>query len=196
LTSGWVHPKYLPSHREIRSELAQLARLYEENDARLYAVEREVDRFEAYAALLAPLEAVIQSPKRHPEGDALYHSLQVFQLARDELPYDEEFLLAALLHDVGKAIDPGDHVAAGLAALDELATPRTLWLIEHHPLAQAHYEGSLGQRARRRLEESEHFEDLMILAACDRAGRQVGVPVPDVQDALEYIRDLAAMCGE
>ena len=63
--------------------------------------------------LLLPLENVKQNPEYHPEGDALYHSLQVFDLARDELPYDEEFLLAALLHDVGKAIDPRDHVAAG-----------------------------------------------------------------------------------
>jgi len=43
----------------------------------------------------------------------------VFDLARDQLPYDEEFLLAALLHDVGKGIDPHDHVAAGLEALAE-----------------------------------------------------------------------------
>ena len=50
-------------------------------------------------------------------SDALYHSLQVFELAREERPYDEEFLLAALLHDVGKAIDPHDHVATGVEAL-------------------------------------------------------------------------------
>ena len=75
--------------------------------------------------------------KYHPEGDALYHSLQVFDLARDELAYDEEFLAAALLHDVGKAIDPADHVAAGLEALDGFITERTAWLIEHHMLAHA-----------------------------------------------------------
>jgi HD superfamily phosphodiesterase len=56
---------------------------------------------------------VKQNPVYHPEGDALYHSLQVFELARQQVPWDEEFLLAALLHDVGKAIDPADHVAAG-----------------------------------------------------------------------------------
>ena len=51
-------------------------------------------------------------------------SPQVFDLARDELPYDEEFLLAALLHDVGKAIDPHEHVLTGLEALDGFITER------------------------------------------------------------------------
>src|SRR5437773_10933198 len=63
-------------------------------------------------------------------SDVLYHLLQVFELARDERPWDEEFLLAALLHDVGKGIDPHDHVAAALQVLDGLITPRTAWLIE------------------------------------------------------------------
>ena len=55
----------------------------------------------------------------------LYHSLQVFELARDARPYDEEFLLAALLHDVGKGIDPADHVGAALSVLEGLITERT-----------------------------------------------------------------------
>src|SRR5438093_1684496 len=58
------------------------------------------DRFQMYRMLLLPLESVQQSPKYHPEGDVLYHTLQVFELAKEERPYDEEFLLAALLHDV------------------------------------------------------------------------------------------------
>src|SRR5262249_11449694 len=82
--------------------------------------EEHTERFQAYRALLVPMETVKQTREYHPEGDALYHSLQVFELAREELPYDEEFLLAALLHDVGKAIDPHDHVATGLAALGDL----------------------------------------------------------------------------
>jgi len=64
----------------------------------------KVDPLQIYEMLLLPLERVKESPVYHPEGDALYHSLQVFDLAREEFPYDEEFLSAALLHDVGKAI--------------------------------------------------------------------------------------------
>ena len=136
-----------------------------------------------------------QPLKYHPEGDVLYHSLQVFDHARDQLAYDEEFLAAALLHDVGKAIDPADHVAAGLEALDGFITERTAWLIEHHMLAHQLADGTLGARARRRLEQSEHFEDLVLLGECDRAGRQAGVEAPELDEALDYLRELGQMFG-
>jgi hypothetical protein len=76
--------------------------------------EEAVDPYQLFRLLLLPLEKVKQSPKWHPEGDVLYHLLQVFELARSERPWDEEFLLAALLHDIGKGLDPFDHVTAGL----------------------------------------------------------------------------------
>ena len=117
-------------------------------DAEVERVEDHIDRFELYRLLLRPLEGVKQSPKYHPEGDALYHSLQVFELARDERGYDEEFLLAALLHDVGKAIDPADHVRAGLQALEGSITERTETLIALHMDALAYRDGTLGARAR------------------------------------------------
>lgn len=159
-------------------------------------VEQQVDRFQVYESLLLPLENVKQNLKYHPEGEALYHSLQVFDLARDELPYDEEFLLAALLHDVGKAIDSQDHVAAGLEALEGFITERTSWLIEHHMLGQQALDRTLGARARRRLEANESFEELLLLAECDRAGRVPGVVAPELDEALDYLRDLATQFGE
>ena len=153
------------------------------------------DRFRVYLQLLLPLEQTKQSIHHHPEGDALYHSLQVFVLARDQLPYDEEFLLAALLHDIGKAIDPHDHVTAGLQVLAHLITPRTAWLIEHHYNAQKLRDGTLGARAKRRLQESENYEELLLLVDCDRQGRIPGTQVPEVEEALDYIRDLEDMFG-
>ena len=78
-----------------------------------------IDPVRSGGRLLLPLEEVKGSPTYHPEGDVLYHSLQVFELARERRPYDEEFLLAALLHDVGKALDPADHVQAALDALKQ-----------------------------------------------------------------------------
>ncbi len=104
------------------------------------------DRFRIYELLLLPLENIKEDPITHPEGEVLYHSLQVFELARQALPYDEEFLLASLLHDVGKAIDARNHVAAGLEALDGYITPRTAWMIEHHTDALSLRSGTLGAR--------------------------------------------------
>jgi hypothetical protein len=116
----------------------------------------------------------------------------VFELAREERPYDEEFLLAALLHDVGKAIDPDDHVGAALQALEGSITERTAWLIAHHMEAQALRMGTLGTRARSRLQHSELYDDLMLLTDLDRRGRVPGAAACEVDEALEYVRDLAA----
>jgi predicted nucleotidyltransferase len=148
------------------------------------------DPYLVFRLLLLPLEDVRQSPTWHPEGDALYHALQVFEQARDRRPYDEEFLLAALLHDVGKAIDPGGHVAAGLLALEGAITDRTRFLIAHHMDAHEHRSGKLGARQRRELEASPDFEDLMLLEECDMAGREPGVAVGTVDEALDYLRQL------
>jgi hypothetical protein len=184
-----------------RASIAQLeqflAREYPEVDIdeAVAAAGEQVDRFQLFQSLLLPLENVKQNPKWHPEGEALYHSLQVFDLARDELHYDEEFLLAALLHDVGKAIDPHDHVTAGLEALDGFITPRTHWFIEHHMLGQQLLVGTLGARAKRRLKESPDYDELLTLCRCDRDGRQIGVVAPELDEALDYVRELSQTFG-
>jgi len=154
--------------------------------------ESKADPYQVFFSLLLPLENVKQNPQFHPEGDALYHSLQVFDLACDELPYDEEFLTAALLHDVGKGIDPFDHVQAGLDALEGLITPRTYWLIEHHMEAHKLNDRTIGARARKRLQANESYPELVLLGECDRAGRQQGVETSELEGALDYLRELAA----
>ncbi|HEX4793069.1 MAG TPA: hypothetical protein VH370_04715 [Humisphaera sp.] len=161
-----------------------------ELDSEVERLEDHIDRFDLYRLLLEPLAEVKQNAAYHPEGDALYHSLQVFELARDRRPWDEEFITAALLHDVGKAIDPADHVAAGLSALEGAITDRTQFLIAHHMDAHAHRDGSLGHRARLRLQESDDFEDLMLLQELDRAGRRRGVEVCTIAEAIQYIRSM------
>ncbi len=77
----------LPTNREIRDEIQSLARIGNAHVAGNGREEGEpvghnahLDRFGMYRMLLVPLETVLQSPERHPEGDALYHSLQVFDL--------------------------------------------------------------------------------------------------------------------
>ena len=173
------------------AELEQfLAKEYPGFDPAAAAAEEPQDPYPIYKLLLEPLERVKQNAKYHPEGDVLYHSLQVFEQANDAQPWDEEFLLAALLHDVGKGIDSYDHVNAGLEALDGLISERTAWLIAHHMEALEYKSGTLGHKAGKRLEASEHFDDLMLLRDCDNAGRVPGARVGTVEEALLFVKEV------
>jgi hypothetical protein len=201
-----LRPGDLPSDHEVREQLIALHRTRniaaesrdfereqqdEDPETLLVAsMADHLDRFAIYKMRLEPLESVKQNSRYHPEGDALYHSLQVFQLARDVRPYDEEFLLAALLHDVGKSIDPQDHVAAGVEALRGSVTERTLWLIEHHMDLLAARDRPLNPRWKRELEASGYFEDLKLLRDLDDAGRVPGQPVESVDEVLAYLKGL------
>jgi hypothetical protein len=177
------------SARELEELIAREHPQVELEEA-IAAREDAVEPYQIFRLLLLPLETVKQNPRYHPEGDVLYHLLQVFDLAREERPWDEEFLLAALLHDVGKGIDPYDHVAAGLQALDGLITPRTTFLIENHMLALEYQAGTLGFKGRKKLEASEDFDDLMLLRKLDTAGRVPGAIVPTVDEALAFLKQL------
>lgn len=201
LSPAQIRQVDMPTNAEIRQQIRELARLDDDEPraGNLHRMQATVgqadqwDRFQVYEALLLPLENLRQNLKHHPEGDALYHSLQVFDHARDELPYDEDFLLAALLHDVGKGIGRHNHVAAGLEALKATISERTVWLIEHHMLAHNIADRTIGSRAHRRLRESQYYTDLLLLGECDRAGRKAGVEAPELEEALDYLRDLEQM---
>jgi hypothetical protein len=197
-----VRPGDLPSDSEVREQLIALARSRTgrafraavqpepEDESGPESLADHLDRFAIYKMRLEPLEAIKQNPKQHPEGDALYHSLQVFALAREARPYDEEFLLAALLHDVGKAIDPQDHAAAAALALHGTLTERTAWLIAHHHDLPGPRERTNSPRPRRPLEASEYLDDLELLRDLDDAGRVPGAPVGTIDEALDYLRRL------
>jgi hypothetical protein len=200
-----VRPGDLPSDAEVRAQLLVLARSGagqpgaddgppaagdEPPPGDPAAMADHLDRFAIYRMRLVPLEVVKQNPKYHPEGDALYHSLQVFERAREARPYDEEFLLAALLHDVGKAIDPSDHVAAAVDALRGAVSERTLWLIEHEADLLALRDRGLNARSKQALERSEYFDDLKLLRDADDSGRVPGTPVGTIDEALAYLKGL------
>ena len=196
-----VRPGDLPSDAEVREQIRTLSGQdgeadsdemddEEEAEPAVSSLSDHLDRFTLYKMRLEPLESVKQNVAYHPEGDALYHSLQVFERAREARPFDEEFLLAALLHDVGKAIDPNNHVSAALDALRGAITERTYWLIEHHMHLLERPGRPLKPALRRQLETSEHYDDLVALRAFDEAGRVPGVPVGTVDDAIRYIKAL------
>ena len=194
LFRGRVPAQVLPDEPEIRAATLALTSGTTADTAEASSEWRvgddEAARFAFFRSLLQPLETVLQRGESHPEGDVLYHSLQVFALVREEAPYDEELLLAALLHDVGKVADPREPVAATVELLGDSVTMRTRWLIENHRDLRAQYDGSISARRRRHLRRHPWYEDLELLAEADEQGREPGVPVPETDEALEYIAGL------
>jgi putative nucleotidyltransferase with HDIG domain len=128
--------------------------------------------------LLAKLDGVQQSPRFHPEGDALFHSLQAFELARRSTP-DRALWAAALLHDVGKAVTSADHDITGAEMLDGLVSPRVVWLVRHH--LDLLYAPSA---TKRRLRGKLALRDLQRLRQWDVGGRNPRACVPPLDLAL------------
>ena len=131
--------------------------------------------------LLLSLDGVRQDPRWHPEGDALYHSLQAFDLARRDTS-DRALWAAALFHDVGKAISSPDHDAVGADLLDCLLSPRIVWLVRHH-LDLLRVPGV----TRRRLRGSAALADLQRLRRWDVGGRSRSASVLHPEAALEIL---------
>ncbi len=142
--------------------------------------------YEELLVLLEDLDGIQQDPRYHPEGDALFHSLQVYQHAAADNA-SPPMLAAALFHDVGKSVDGPTHDRVG-AELTVGLPERTRWCIAHHLdlLRDA-------RRTRRRLANTPQLRDLIRLRRWDLAGRhpqsQVCSPEQAVSHVLEALQD-------
>ncbi|MBV1908331.1 MAG: HD domain-containing protein [Kangiellaceae bacterium] len=131
--------------------------------------------------LLLALDGVIQSPKYHPESDALYHSLQVFELAYREST-DPELWLAALFHDVGKSVDSKHHCIIGAEMVTEILPTRVIWIIKHHlDLLKS------PQQTQRKFANTQKIGDLIQVRRWDLAGRSPTARVRDTEEALDIV---------
>ena len=131
--------------------------------------------------LLLALDGIQQDPRWHPEGDALYHSLQSFELARRDTP-DRGLQAAALLHDVGKALGSQDHAEVGADLLEGLVAPRVVWLVRHH-LDLLDAPGA----TKRRLRGTPALADLQRLRRWDVGGRSPHASVLSPDAALAVL---------
>jgi len=134
----------------------------------------------ALTELLLALEGVEQDPVWHPEGDALFHSLQVFAHAR-RATGDPDLLAAALLHDVGKGLDR-PHEQEGAELLSSYLPERVCWLVRHHLDLLRH-----PTKTRRRWRGTRELQDLEQLRRWDVAGRDPEAWVPSVEDAVAVV---------
>ncbi len=121
--------------------------------------------------LLEATQGIEQDPKWHPEIDVFNHSLQVVNLAFRE-SNDIDLILAALLHDVGKAEIKLGHDERGCKLLEGLVSIKTLFLIEHHLRIWNYLDGSMKKLSKLKfLIEHPWLPELIQLARWDKKGR-------------------------
>jgi predicted HD phosphohydrolase len=121
--------------------------------------------------ILENCRGVEQMDEHHPEGDVFTHSLQCYWWACRESK-DTDLILAALLHDVGKAVISKGHEKEGLGLLDDLVSAKTLWLIQHHMRFWTYIKGEM-RKLGKCLEIANHpwLPELVQLARWDKLAR-------------------------
>lgn len=69
--------------------------------------------------------------------DRLAHSLQTATLAHED-GRDEEYVVCALLHDIGDTLGSYNHPDVAAAILKPFVSSDNLWMIEHHGIFQGY----------------------------------------------------------
>ncbi len=70
--------------------------------------------------------------------DRLEHSLQTATRAERD-GRDEEYVLCALLHDIGDTLSPFNHPSIAADILKPFVSPANHWMIEQHGIFQGYY---------------------------------------------------------
>ena len=93
--------------------------------------------------------------------DRLTHSLQTATRAHRD-GRDEEYVVCALLHDIGDMLAVHNHADLAAAMLKPFVSERNLWIVEHHAIFQGyyfwHYLGA-DRNAREKYRDHPYFGD-------------------------------------
>ena len=92
--------------------------------------------------------------------DRLEHSVQTATRAERD-GRDDEYIVCALLHDVGDVLTPYNHPDVAAAILKPFVSPANHWMVKNHGVFQGYYFWHhLGgnRNARDAFNENEHYE--------------------------------------
>jgi predicted HD phosphohydrolase len=70
--------------------------------------------------------------------DRLEHSLQTATQAHRD-GKDEEYVVCALIHDIGDILGPSNHAEIGAVILKPYVSERNHWMLDHHGIFQGYY---------------------------------------------------------
>jgi predicted HD phosphohydrolase len=92
--------------------------------------------------------------------DRLQHSLQTAALAA-EAGEDEEYIVCALLHDIGDTLGSTNHADVSAVILEPFVSEANHWMVKHHGIFQGynffHHIG-LDRNMRDRYKGTEHYD--------------------------------------
>jgi predicted HD phosphohydrolase len=135
-------------------------------DTRLVILDAEEEALELPDRLLDTLRGLerFQGPQKVTR---LEHSLQSATRAHNDR-LDEEYVVAALLHDIGDHLAPYSHGEYVAAVLKPFVHERLCWIIQKHGLFQAYYYAHhLGgdRNARDRYKDHPWYDDCVEFCA-------------------------------
>ena len=93
--------------------------------------------------------------------DRLTHSLQTATLAHQD-GRDEEYVVCALLHDIGDTLGSFNHPDIAAAMLKPFVSDENLWMVEKHGIFQGYYffhHVGMDRDMREQFRGHPHFED-------------------------------------
>ena len=70
--------------------------------------------------------------------DRLEHSLQTASRAHRD-GRDEEYVVCALLHDIGDTLAPANHADMAATLLQPFISEKNYWMVKHHGIVQGYY---------------------------------------------------------
>ena len=181
-----------------------------------FRVLRDADALEPWFAELSALCGVQQNPLYHPEGDAFEHTLLTLRAAAEEKDRSSDplhFMLAALTHDLGKAVSAvqdehgiwraADHAETGVplcgAMLARLGAPKAAIRYAqdmcrlHMRVHTGYYTQADATWMNLLFDESVCAGDLALLAVCDARG--TGKPRENADREEAFVMDALAAYG-
>ncbi|MBW1844864.1 MAG: HD domain-containing protein [Deltaproteobacteria bacterium] len=93
--------------------------------------------------------------------DRLIHSLQTATRAHRD-GRDEEYVVCALLHDIGDMLASHNHADLAAAILKPFVSEKNLWIVQHHAIFQGYYfwhHVGADRNAREKFRDHPHFDD-------------------------------------
>jgi predicted HD phosphohydrolase len=92
--------------------------------------------------------------------DRLEHSLQTATRAHAD-GRDEEYVVCALLHDIGDTLGPHNHADVAAVVLEPFVSEENHWIVKHHGIFQGYYffeHLGLDKNARDEFKDSPYYQ--------------------------------------